>query len=203
MEYLSEEKLKALEKELEMLRTVKRKEIAESLEFAKSLGDLSENSEYIQAREEQASIEERIAKLEELEYPKPCRDFIYTTFNAFSEAHPWVGQPGADDLPGSRRRHQVEHARGKADLRGHAHQLDRRKGRLGRRLEEHRAPGRQRRSQLAAERVERIVPGRDDRRHSDGPLHRPEPHIGLARRDRPAGAPLRLLGVPAQEGQAA
>ena len=36
--------------------------------------------------------EERIAKLEELEYPKPCRDFIYQTFNAFSDAHPWVGQ---------------------------------------------------------------------------------------------------------------
>lgn len=36
--------------------------------------------------------EERIAKLEELEYPKPCRDFIYSTFNAFSDAHPWVGQ---------------------------------------------------------------------------------------------------------------
>ncbi|MBN8419635.1 MAG: DUF3516 domain-containing protein [Verrucomicrobia bacterium] len=37
-------------------------------------------------------FEERIAKLEELEYPKPCRDFIYSTFNAFSEAHPWIGQ---------------------------------------------------------------------------------------------------------------
>ncbi len=37
-------------------------------------------------------FEERIAKLEELEYPKPCRDFIYNTFNAFSEAHPWIGQ---------------------------------------------------------------------------------------------------------------
>ncbi|WP_395748442.1 DEAD/DEAH box helicase [Prosthecobacter sp.] len=37
-------------------------------------------------------FEERIAKLEELEYPKPCRDFIYNTFNAFSDAHPWVGQ---------------------------------------------------------------------------------------------------------------
>ncbi len=37
-------------------------------------------------------FEERVAKLEELEYPKPCRDFIYSTFNAFSEAHPWVGQ---------------------------------------------------------------------------------------------------------------
>ncbi len=36
--------------------------------------------------------EERIAKLEELEYPKPCREFIYRTFNEFSDAHPWVGQ---------------------------------------------------------------------------------------------------------------
>jgi hypothetical protein len=36
--------------------------------------------------------EERIARLEELEYPKPCRDFIYNTFNEFAAAHPWVGQ---------------------------------------------------------------------------------------------------------------
>ena len=37
-------------------------------------------------------FEERVAKLEDLEYPKPCRDFIYRTFNEFSDAHPWVGQ---------------------------------------------------------------------------------------------------------------
>ena len=36
--------------------------------------------------------EERMAKLEELEYPKPNRDFIYSTFNAFADKHPWVGQ---------------------------------------------------------------------------------------------------------------
>lgn len=36
--------------------------------------------------------EERIARLEELEYPKPCRDFIYSTFNEFAAQHPWVGQ---------------------------------------------------------------------------------------------------------------
>jgi len=35
--------------------------------------------------------EERMERLEELEYPKPCRDFIYSTFNAFAEIHPWVG----------------------------------------------------------------------------------------------------------------
>lgn len=64
MEYLSAEKLKELQKELEQLKTVRRKEVADSLEFAKSMGDLSENAEYIQAREDQAGIEERIAKLE-------------------------------------------------------------------------------------------------------------------------------------------
>lgn len=36
--------------------------------------------------------EERMAKLEELEYPKPNREFIYSTFNAFADKHPWVGQ---------------------------------------------------------------------------------------------------------------
>jgi len=36
--------------------------------------------------------DERIAELEKLEYPKPGRDFIYDTFNAFAAAHPWVGQ---------------------------------------------------------------------------------------------------------------
>nr|WP_320133446.1 DUF3516 domain-containing protein [uncultured Holophaga sp.] len=36
--------------------------------------------------------EKRMEELEKLEYPKPLRDFVYTTFNAFAEAHPWVGQ---------------------------------------------------------------------------------------------------------------
>jgi superfamily II RNA helicase len=35
--------------------------------------------------------DERIAKLEELEYPKPLREFVYHTFNEFSDKHPWVG----------------------------------------------------------------------------------------------------------------
>ncbi len=64
--YLTEEKRKALEIELEMLKTEKRKEILEALEFAKSLGDLSENAEYHQAREEQGKLEERIANIENL-----------------------------------------------------------------------------------------------------------------------------------------
>lgn len=63
-EYLSKEKFEELEKELEHLKTTRRKEIAESLEYARSLGDLSENAEYQEAKELQATTEERIQKLE-------------------------------------------------------------------------------------------------------------------------------------------
>lgn len=63
-EYLSPEKFEELKNELHHLKTVRRKEIAESLEYARSLGDLSENAEYQEARELQAAIEERIGKLE-------------------------------------------------------------------------------------------------------------------------------------------
>ncbi len=63
-EYLTKEKFEQLKKELEELKTVKRKEVAESLDYARALGDLSENAEYHEARELQANIEDRIAKLE-------------------------------------------------------------------------------------------------------------------------------------------
>ena len=65
-EYLSQEKFEELKNELNTLKTVRRKEVAESLEYARSLGDLSENAEYQEARELQSAIEERIAKLEEV-----------------------------------------------------------------------------------------------------------------------------------------
>lgn len=64
--YLSREKFEALKKELQQLKTQSRKEIAEKLEYAKSLGDLSENSEYQEAREAQSSNEERIAEIEDV-----------------------------------------------------------------------------------------------------------------------------------------
>jgi len=63
-EYLTKEKFDALTTELSELKTVGRKAIAENLEYAKSLGDLSENAEYQEARESQANIEERIIKIE-------------------------------------------------------------------------------------------------------------------------------------------
>ena len=66
MEYLTIEKKQALENELQQLKTVRRKEIADALEYAKSLGDLSENAEYHQAREDQANCEDRISHLENI-----------------------------------------------------------------------------------------------------------------------------------------
>lgn len=65
-EYLTKEKFDEFTKELAELKGTRRKEVAESLEYAKSLGDLSENAEYHEARDVQATIEDRIAKLEEL-----------------------------------------------------------------------------------------------------------------------------------------
>lgn len=65
-EYLTQEKFDEFAKELQQLKSVKRKEVAESLEYAKQLGDLAENAEYHEARDAQATVEDRIAKLEEL-----------------------------------------------------------------------------------------------------------------------------------------
>lgn len=65
-EYLTKDKFDELIKELNDLKTVKRKEVAESLDYARGLGDLSENAEYHEARELQANIEDRIAKLESI-----------------------------------------------------------------------------------------------------------------------------------------
>jgi len=65
-EYLTKEKFAELEKELEHLKTSRRKEVAEALEYAKSLGDLSENSEYHEARDNQAALEDRISRLESI-----------------------------------------------------------------------------------------------------------------------------------------
>lgn len=63
---VSQEKFDEMVKELEHLKTVRRTEIAKNLEYARSLGDLSENAEYQEARDLQAATEERIKKLDEL-----------------------------------------------------------------------------------------------------------------------------------------
>lgn len=61
---VSDEGLKKLEQELEFLKTVKRKENAEKIKVAISFGDLSENSEYDEAKNEQGLVEARIAEIE-------------------------------------------------------------------------------------------------------------------------------------------
>lgn len=61
---LTDEGLKKLEDELEYLKTEGRKDIAEKIKVARGYGDLSENSEYDEAKNEQAKIEARIVELE-------------------------------------------------------------------------------------------------------------------------------------------
>jgi transcription elongation factor GreA len=79
-QYLTSEKYAELKKELERLRTDRRKEVAEHLEYAKKLGDLSENAEYHQAREEQAEVEDRISRLENL-----LKDVVITDSGSSTE----------------------------------------------------------------------------------------------------------------------
>jgi transcription elongation factor GreA len=64
--YITEEKKQALKNELNYLKTTKRKEILEALEAARALGDLSENAEYHQAREDQGKTEDRINQIEHM-----------------------------------------------------------------------------------------------------------------------------------------
>ena len=60
---LTDEGLKKLQDELEKLKTVRRSEIAEKIKVARGYGDLSENSEYDEAKNEQAKIEARNLEL--------------------------------------------------------------------------------------------------------------------------------------------
>ena len=61
---VTREGYKKLEQDLNELRTVKRKEVADKIKVARGYGDLSENAEYDAAKEEQAIVEARIADLE-------------------------------------------------------------------------------------------------------------------------------------------
>ncbi|HLQ96379.1 MAG TPA: transcription elongation factor GreA [Pseudogracilibacillus sp.] len=64
--YMTEEGQEKVEEELHELKTVKRKEVVERIKIARDFGDLSENSEYDAAKEEQAFVETRIANLEKM-----------------------------------------------------------------------------------------------------------------------------------------
>ncbi|KSU83826.1 transcription elongation factor GreA [Fictibacillus enclensis] len=64
--YMTLEGKQKLENELEQLKTEKRKEVVERIKIARSFGDLSENSEYDAAKDEQAFVEARIVQLEKM-----------------------------------------------------------------------------------------------------------------------------------------
>ena len=63
---MTKEGKQKLENELEQLKSVKRKEVVERIKIARSFGDLSENSEYDSAKEEQAFVEGRITTIENM-----------------------------------------------------------------------------------------------------------------------------------------
>lgn len=64
--YMTEEGKEKLEKELLHLKTEKRQEVVERIKVARDFGDLSENSEYDAAKEEQAFVESRISQIEKM-----------------------------------------------------------------------------------------------------------------------------------------
>ena len=63
---LSPQRLKALQDEMNYLKTVREKEVAELIKEARSFGDLSENSEYDEAKNEQGKLYSRMAELEDI-----------------------------------------------------------------------------------------------------------------------------------------
>jgi len=64
--YMTEEGKQKLEDELEFLKTDRRQEVVERIKIARDFGDLSENSEYDAAKDEQAFVESRIAQVESM-----------------------------------------------------------------------------------------------------------------------------------------
>ena len=65
-ELITKERKANLEAELKQLESVERREVIEALEFAKSLGDLSENAEYHEARDSQAKLEDRVREIKRI-----------------------------------------------------------------------------------------------------------------------------------------
>ncbi|MEK9130244.1 MAG: transcription elongation factor GreA [Patescibacteria group bacterium] len=66
MQFISKEKFQELMEELQFLKDTMRRKVAEKISKAKDLGDLSENAEYSEAKDEQALLEKKIAELEDI-----------------------------------------------------------------------------------------------------------------------------------------
>ena len=112
---LSAERLEELKQELTYLKTVREKEVAELIKEARSFGDLSENSEYDEAKNEQGKLYSRIAELDEIlsnytiiEEQETARDIVHVGNNVvvkdleFDETLTYqiVGSQEADPMNG-------------------------------------------------------------------------------------------------------
>ena len=112
---LTQENLDKLKDELEYLKTVRMQEVAEQIKEARSFGDLSENAEYDEAKNEQGKVASRIAELETIianaviisedmyakdEVSPGCRfKVLYLEFDEEEEYH-FVGSQEADPMDG-------------------------------------------------------------------------------------------------------
>ena len=76
---LSAERLEELKQELTYLKTVREKEVADQIKEARSFGDLSENSEYDEAKNEQGKLYSRIAELDETKLRNGKEPLMVTT----------------------------------------------------------------------------------------------------------------------------
>ena len=83
---LTPEDLKQLEEELDLLKGPKRAEIAEKIKVARSYGDLSENSEYDDAKNEQAILEARIVTIESI-----LKNYVLIDEEGISNEHIHIG----------------------------------------------------------------------------------------------------------------
>lgn len=112
---LTQESLDKLKDELEYLKTVREKEVAEQIKEARSFGDLSENSEYDEAKNEQGKVYSRIAELENIlshavvitddlyaadEVSPGCRFTVCDLEFGDEEEYHFVGTQEADPMEG-------------------------------------------------------------------------------------------------------
>lgn len=112
---LTQESLDKLKEELEYLKTVREKEVAEQIKEARSFGDLSENSEYDEAKNEQGKVYSRIAELENIighaaiitddlyaadEVSPGCRFVVEDLEFGETEEYHFVGSQEADPMAG-------------------------------------------------------------------------------------------------------
>ena len=88
---LTQEGYQKLEDELEILKTVRRREVADRIKVAISFGDISENAEYDEAKNEQAQVEERIIKLVKVNDMDFEEEVEYTIVGS-AEADPYEGK---------------------------------------------------------------------------------------------------------------